>query len=223
MDLHFDFAAREVPLQQFAMVAGAHLLALLSPGPDFFLVVRGALRHGPRMASGICLGIAFGNGMFIAMAVAGLAATQGSQALFAVLQWAGCAYLAWMGWRFLRASGEVVLPQTPGEAAQAGMAVSYLGQVAAGFLSAVLNPKNALFYASLFSLLAGSGTPLAVQAVYGVWMFAAVLAWDLMVAVGVGHPVVMARFAGSVRTVERLTGVVLWAIALAVAVNATVR
>lgn len=218
MDLQFDLAAPHVPLQQFAMVAGAHLLALFSPGPDFFLVVRGALRHGPRKASGICLGIALGNGMFIAMALAGLAATQDSRTLFLALQWAGCAYLAWMGWRMLRASGELVLPEA--RPAGTASAVPYVGQVAAGFLSAALNPKNALFYASLFSLLAGAGTPLAVQAAYGVWMFVAVLAWDLLVAFGVGHPAILGRFAGSVRLVERLTGVVLWTIAVAVAANA---
>src|SRR5690606_2468225 len=32
--------------QLFAVVAGAHFLALLSPGPDFFLIIRSALLHG---------------------------------------------------------------------------------------------------------------------------------------------------------------------------------
>lgn len=38
--------------QQFLVIAGAHFLALLSPGPDFFLIVRSAVVNGARVASG---------------------------------------------------------------------------------------------------------------------------------------------------------------------------
>lgn len=205
---------------QFAMVAGAHFLALLSPGPDFFLVVRSALVHGVGRASAVCLGIALGNGVFIGLAVAGLAATRTSQGVFAVLQWAGCLYLAWLGWRLLSARGETRMPGADGPQAHGAGHAAYAAQLATGFLSAVLNPKNALFYASLFSVLAGTRTPLPVQLGYGAWMFAMVFGWDILVAWGVRHPLVRARFARSVRGIERATGVILWGIALAVAVNA---
>ncbi|MDF3838759.1 LysE family translocator [Cupriavidus basilensis] len=207
---------------QFAMVAGAHFLALLSPGPDFFLVVRSALVHGVGRASAVCLGIALGNGVFICLAMAGLAATRTSQGVFTLLQWGGCLYLAWLGWRLLSASGETVLPEAGSQPARGGRGKggSYAAQLATGFLSAVLNPKNLLFYASLFSVLAGSRTPFVAQAGYGLWMFAMVFGWDMLVAWGVRLPPVRARFARSVRGVERVTGLVLWGIALVVAVNA---
>ncbi|MHA7681893.1 LysE family translocator [Cupriavidus sp. PET2-C1] len=219
-------------LGQFAMVAGAHFLALLSPGPDFFLVVRSALVHGVGRASAVCLGIALGNGVFIGLAITGLAATRASQGVFMLLQWAGCLYLAWLGWRLLRASGETTLPGADGadgadgangtgsQQVQGTGRSAYAAQLVTGFLSAVLNPKNALFYASLFSVLAGTRTPLAAQLGYGAWMFAMVFAWDMLVAWGVRHPLVRTRFARSVRGVERATGVVLWGIALVVAANA---
>lgn len=215
--------------QQFAMVAGAHGLALLSPGPDFFLVVRASMVDGVRSATGVCLGIALGNSVYIALALAGLAATAGMHGLFGALQWAGCAYLAWMGWKFLRSRGAVRLPSGAADATDARGAAggltgpAYLAQVGTGFLSAVLNPKNGLFYASLFAVLAGQSTPLATQAAYGVWMFGAVLLWDLAVAAAVRHPAVMRRFVRSVRTVERATGVVLWGMAVAVAIHAAGR
>ncbi|NUA25907.1 LysE family translocator [Cupriavidus basilensis] len=205
------------------MVAGAHFLALLSPGPDFFLVVRSALVHGVGRASAVCLGIALGNGVFIGLAITGLAATRASQGVFVLLQWAGCLYLAWLGWRLLRASGETTLPGADGADGQQEQGTgraAYAAQLVTGFLSAVLNPKNALFYASLFSVLAGTRTPLAAQLGYGAWMFATVFAWDMLVAWGVRHPLVRTRFARSVRGVERATGVVLWGIALVVAANA---
>ncbi|MGO4328908.1 LysE family translocator [Cupriavidus sp. 2TAF22] len=201
---------------QFALVAGAHFLALLSPGPDFFLVVRSSLVHGVARASAVCLGIALGNGLFIALAMAGLAATRASHGLFMLLQWGGCLYLAWLGWRLLRSGGETSLAQAGGSPPPG----DYAAQFATGFLSAALNPKNGLFYASLFSMLAGSRTPIVAQFGYGLWMFAVVFGWDLLVAWGVRLPPVRARFARSVRGVERVTGLVLWGIALLVALHA---
>jgi len=212
---------------QFVMVAGAHFLALLSPGPDFFLVVRSSLVLGARRAAAVCLGIALGNGVFIGAALAGLAATRASHGVLALLQWGGCLYLAWLGWRLLSASGETALPGESDESDNDGgcggrptPGGGCASQLVAGFLSAVLNPKNALFYASLFSVLAGRRTPAAAQLGYGLWMFAVVFGWDLLVAWGVRLPPVRARFARSVRGVERVTGLVLWGIALWVAATA---
>ena len=82
-----------------------------------------------------------------------------------------------------------------------------------GFLSGILNPKNSLFYASLFSLGFERDTPFGVQLAYGVWMFAVVLLWDLCIARAAGHPPVVRRFMMHVRTVERITGAVLLGIA----------
>lgn len=211
----------QVSWQQFAMVAGAHGLALLSPGPDFFLVVRSAMLFGLRRATGVCLGIALGNGVYIALALVGLAASAGIRGLFTALQWAGCVYLVWIGWKFLRARGELEMPP-PGTIA-APPRGAWLAQMATGFLSAILNPKNGLFYASLFAVLASHRTSATAQAAYGLWMFGVVLAWDLAVAAAVRHPALMRRFARSVRSVERVTGIVMWGIAVAVAVNAAGR
>ncbi|AOY92696.1 lysine transporter LysE [Cupriavidus sp. USMAA2-4] len=205
---------------QFAMVAGAHLLALLSPGPDFLLVVRSGLLHGPRRTAAVCLGIALGNGVFILLALAGLAASRASQAWLDGLQWAGCAYLVWLGWRFLRVRGGFALPDgvQPGQGG-ATVPVAWAAQLGTGLLSALLNPKNALFYASLFAMLAAQHTPPAIQAAYGAWMFCAVFGWDLLVAYGAGHPAVASRFARSTTAVGRCTGLALWGLATVVAVR----
>lgn len=201
--------------QQFAVVALAHFLALLSPGPDFFLIVRSALRHGWRGASGVCVGIASANGVFIVLALCGVAFVRESGALFTILKWGGCVYLAWLGWLFLRHKGEMRIDSGT-TAAQAISPANWAREFVTGFLSGILNPKNSLFYASLFSLAISPATPASVQAVYGAWMFFAVLGWDLAVAAAIGHPAVVRRFIRHLRTVERVTGVVLLGIAAGV-------
>ncbi|HEY5581592.1 MAG TPA: LysE family transporter [Rhodoferax sp.] len=200
--------------QQFLMIAGLHFLALLSPGPDFFLIVRSALMHGTRVASGVCVGIALANGFYIALAISGVAVLQEVTGLMSALTWGGCAYLAWLGWRFLGVRGAA---QRAIGGDQAARRSSWWKECRVGFLSGILNPKNSLFYASLFSLGFGPATPLHVQLAYGTWMFAVVLLWDLGLARATGHPPVVRCFMAHVRKVERATGVLLLSIAAGIA------
>lgn len=215
-------AARNLPegtalLDTFLIVAGAHFLALLSPGPDFFLIVRTALLHGWRRASGVCAGVALANGLFIGMAWTGLATVRPGTTAYNVLQWGGCLYLAWLGVCLLRSSGTPIALGTPSSASVAP-APSWTRALCTGLTSGLLNPKNALFYASLFTLLAG--TAREVQALYGLWMVSVVLSWDLLVAGAAGHPSVVRSFALHLRWIERGTGGVLLAIAAGIAVHA---
>lgn len=55
----------------FPALALAHFMALLSPGPDFFLLVGYAVRYRLRGSVGLCLGIAAGNGLYILLVVIG--------------------------------------------------------------------------------------------------------------------------------------------------------
>ena len=220
--------------QQFFLVAGAHFLALLSPGPDFFLVLRSALRQGRRQANAVCVGIA--------LAVAGVALLQPGSAAFEALRWGGCAYLAWLGWACVRAAGETVeikpanlpLPAADRSTALAGDLRPAQGRVAgarerwfrersdwlaafsSGFLSGLLNPKNALFYASLAAMLSGPQASPGWKLAYGLWMFGVVLAWDLLVAVVIGNRHVRRRFARALPWLERATGAMLVLLALGV-------
>ncbi len=201
--------------EQFWMVAGAHFLALLSPGPDFFLIARGALAHGWRRASGICLGIALANGLFIVLTLTGTALLHPGGALWRALQWGGSTYLAWLGWQLLRAPAAA--PPDLGQP-KPGAPVPlpcWSTGLCMGLLSGLLNPKNLLFYASLFALLGDTAT--TTRWLYGAWMFSAVLAWDLAVATAIGHPQVVARFTRQVHHIERATGVVLLLLAVGVA------
>jgi threonine/homoserine/homoserine lactone efflux protein len=86
-----------------------------------------------------------------------------------------------------------------------------------GFASGILNPKNALFYASLASMIGSSSVVL--KGLYAGWMFTAVLAWDLLVALAIGNRRVLRRFAQALPWLERASGVMLMALAVAVLVH----
>ena len=89
-----------------------------------------------------------------------------------------------------------------------------------GFVSAILNPKNALFYVSLATVLAARQTSPAAMAAYGAWMVFAVLAWDMTVALAIGSTALRQRFARALPLLERLSGVMLIVLAVALLVQA---
>lgn len=196
-------------LQLFVWVAAAHFLALLSPGPDFFLVVRTALAGGWHRAVWTCAGIAGANAVFIALALGGVALLEPESPLFRVLQAAGGLYLVFLGvmsWRHAAQAGLAdAEPPPPGQ-----HSVARWRALQEGFLSGVLNPKNALFYASLAALL-GPEVSNGWRWLMGAWMVAAVLAWDSGVAAAAGHHRVRLRFGRWLPTLTRGCGAVLLA------------
>lgn len=206
-------------MQQFLIIAAAHFLALLSPGPDFFLITRTSLSAGWRIASGACLGIALSNGVFIVAAFAGFSALRAGSLPFVSLQLAGCVYLLYLGWLFIRHAGSNSPQITPSAAVQrsaAASTASWLRAAGMGFLSGILNPKNALFYASLAAMLSGAQASMGWKIAYGTWMFSVVLLWDLLVAVAIGNQRILQRFTHALPWLERISGVVLILLALGV-------
>ena len=202
-------------MQDFLFIAAAHFLSLLSPGPDFFLIARTALAHGWRGATGTCVGITVANAVFIAAAFGGLSVLKAGSMAFMVVRLAGCAYLLYLGWLFLRHAGKSNLEPGP-----ATGKAHWRGGVVMGFVSAILNPKNALFYVSLATVLAGRQTSPSAMAAYGAWMVFAVLAWDMVVALAIGSSALRQRFARALPLLERLSGVMLIALAIGLLVQA---
>lgn len=200
-------------MEQFLIVALAHFLALLSPGPDFFLVARTSMSAGWRVASGTCLGIALANGLFIAMAFAGLAILREGSALFTAVQLGGAGYLLYIGLLFLRHAGSSELTAVTTQGAIPGWGRA-LGM---GFVCGALNPKNALFYASLAGMVASTST--GWKWLYGAWMFAIVLLWDLLVAGAIGNQWLLKRFAGALPWLERVAGFMLILVALGLLIH----
>lgn len=193
--------------QLFLLLAGTHFLALLSPGPDFFLVLRTATRFGSSAGVRASAGIAVANALYVVCALSGVALLQRAPLLLEALRWLGCAYLAWLGWRILRSSRSEV--EDAGVTAEPTRSSAFW----AGFLSGLLNPKNALFYFSLLSVVMPQAAPVALRVFSGVWMVAVVFGWDALLALGLGKGSVRRLLLRQVALIEKALGCVFLAIA----------
>lgn len=202
---------------EFLLVATAHFLALLSPGPDFFLILQAALRQPLRYAIGVCAGIAAANGVYLIVAVLGLETVREMNSLMTVLRLLGGGYLIYIGVMLVRA------PPRPFDARDPEMALHLVPgigrQFVVGFLSAILNPKNAIFYLSLFTVMVSAETHLGVRSLYALWMVTVVLVWDTGVAVAFGRERSKRLLGRWVFRIEKVSGLLLAAFGVLLAVD----
>ena len=134
-----DVSALIPTLSTLAIFIGASLVLLLTPGPAVVYIVARGVSQGWR--AGVTSALAVGGGNF----VHALAATAGLSALlvasaeaFTIVNWAGAAYLVWIGVRTLLGS------DTKSEEAPPPQPLSRIARQ--GFVVAVLNPKTAIFF-----------------------------------------------------------------------------
>ena len=190
----------------FPALALSHFVALLSPGPDFFLLMGYAICYRLRGSVGLCVGIAAGNGLYIMLAIIGWGVLRQAPLLFTVVELLGAAYLLWIGSLLLRSR-----PTTLDVRSASASRPSRVKQLLLGLGSSLLNPKNALFYLALMTSLLGPDVTLMQQAVSGVWMTSIVLLWDLLLVTMIALPAVQRRLSTVVWRVERAAGGVLMA------------
>ncbi|MDC0610373.1 LysE family translocator [Vibrio sp.] len=192
----------------FLTLALAHFVALLSPGQDFFLIVAHSVRNGLKGSRYICLGIASGNAFYIVVVLLCWQAINNHPELLNIIAGIGALYLIWLGWQLMKSCNRERDSVTDNTTSifSAGR------QFVIGFGSALLNPKNALFYMSLMAVILGDDVSLQQQIFAGVWMSLVVLLWDLLIAFTVGYRGIQILFHRHLVMIERGAGLVLFTI-----------
>ena len=158
---------------------GTHSLALFAitvfvvnatPGVDMLFTLAQTLRHGVAGGSAAALGIVAGCVVHTLVAAFGLAALLATSATaFALVKWAGAAYLVWLAIGMLRsgAAASALVGAVEGSSGgdedtpAAGRATSPdLGRLfRQGLLTNVLNPKIAIFFLALMPQFIDAGAP----------------------------------------------------------------
>ena len=130
-------------IADFGAFCASILLFLALPGPGTFALLTSTAKGGLRAGAAATAGVILGDQVLLWLAVAGVAALLAAHPMmFKLVQYAGAAYLAWIGLRLLFAK--------PGQASPIQIAPRhYLRQA---FLITLLNPKAILFYMAFFPL-----------------------------------------------------------------------
>lgn len=122
----------------------AVLVMNATPGVDFLLTVSRTLQGGARAGVAAALGISTGCMVHALAAAFGLAALMALHPqAFLVIQWAGAAYLLWLGLGLLRQAWQ---GGAAAAAVPSGGARRWQADFRQGVLTNLLNPKVALFF-----------------------------------------------------------------------------
>lgn len=191
---------------EFLLIAAAHFLALLCPGPDFFLITQASLRLPLRFGVTVCAGIAIANGLYLVVSVVGLEIVREASTLFVLMKWLGGLYLLFIGIMLLRSPKQGLDTQNSSSFLQCQ---SIKRQFLIGFMSAILNPKNAIFYLSLFTVMVSDQTGFFTRCLYALWMMSMVFVWDCGIVIMIGRDKVKERLGHALFYIEKVSGTAL--------------
>ncbi len=205
--------------QEFIAVATFHILAAMSPGPDFAIVCRNSISFGRRLGLATAVGIALGLSVHILYCLVGIGVIiSQSILLFNVMKLAAAGYLVWIGFKALRSkASDLQSFQSTKER------LSAWGGFRDGFLTNVLNPKAALFFLALFTVSVSHETTVMTKIFYGVWMIFATMIWFGCVAVFFSNSRVRGVFSRIGHWFDRIMGGLLIALGVKIATVSNAR
>ncbi|MBD0335995.1 MAG: LysE family transporter [Cyanobacteria bacterium Co-bin13] len=202
-------------LSGWLAVLAVGLVAVITPGPDFVLTLRSSLAHSRQAGIYTAVGIGAGNLVHATYSLIGIGAiVSQSILLFNLLKGLGAAYLVYVGLKSLCARKAAVGIGTVGSR----RTISRRAAFRIGFFGNLLNPKATLFFLALFTQVVQPATPVLVQAGYGVAIAALALIWFTLVAVWISQAGIQVRLEACSHWLERLSGAVLIAFGLRLAV-----
>ena len=206
-----------IAISLIAYTAAASLLTI-TPGLDTALVVRTATTEGARRALWCGLGIVTGCFVWTAIVAAGLGVLLiASRLAYAVLRWAGAAYLLYVGFQLLR-NPRTRFADEPTGAKRSG------SPFARGALTNLLNPKVGIFYVSFLPQFIPNNVPAAAYTVLLGAIHALLgLIWFICLIAATRPLLGLLRRPAVVKTLDRITGGIFIAFGERLAVAANTR
>lgn len=200
---------------QFLTVAVVHLFAVMSPGPDFAIVTRNSLVYSRKVGISTSFGVAIGILVHVAYCLLGLGLViSQSIILFSIIKVIGAGYLIYIGYKSIRSkpvaevNDGVLISQAD---------ISFWKSFKIGFFTNVLNPKATMFFLALFTQIIDPLTPKGIQLAYGFEMMAITFVWFSLVSILFSNSFLKQKIVKYQHYIERVTGVVLIALGIKVA------
>ncbi|MBH2759122.1 threonine export protein RhtC [Serratia ureilytica] len=192
-------------LMLFLTVALVHLIALISPGPDFFFVSQTAASRSRREAMMGVVGISLGIVVWAGVALMGLHLILQKMAwLHQIIMVGGGIYLCWMGWQLLRSARAQQAPP----AAEAQVALPKAGRsFIRGFLTNLSNPKAVIYFGSVFSLFVGDSVGAGARWGLFLLIVAETFVWFSLVAVVFALPAMRRGYQRLAKWIDGVAGV----------------
>jgi threonine/homoserine/homoserine lactone efflux protein len=161
----------------FLSLAFAHLVAVTSPGPDFFYIVKSSFEKGLKSSVVSAVGIGLGVFLHCLFAIVGLDFLyQKIPSLYTIIGTVGAGYLIYLG-----VSGIFVDPEAKDLAVKETQTLNLWQSFTGGLMVNIFNVKAFIFFVSLFSGIALS-TSIIFQLSISVYFFIATATWFIFLS-----------------------------------------
>lgn len=188
----------------FLVVGVVSLMAAISPGPNFCLVLRNSLAYSRKVGFFTALGISMGALVHLLYTLVGIAVViRQSPSLYLLIKDLGAAYLFYLGLTVLLTSfknSDKVNLVTPTEP------ISFFKAISQGFFTNVLNPRSSLFFISLFPQFIKTGTPFMIKLAYAAINWSVTLGWFLLLAFIITGKLLISRLEHYRQLIDRAIG-----------------
>ncbi|KAB8306155.1 LysE family translocator [Erwinia endophytica] len=193
-------------------VATIAMLGMLSPGPDFFLIIKNASRYRRSAALMTTLGVNCAVATHMTYCVAGLAVVITTTPwLFMLLKYAGAAWLIYLGIQALFSHNNSKMNLSNITPESTSLKTAFLQ----GYLCNLLNPKATLFFLAMFTQVLNVNSSLDEK---GIILTLSSLWWPLLVLLIQCAPV-RRGLAKAQKWLDKLLGGVLIALGIKVVLS----
>ena len=190
---------------QFLSIATIHLFAVMSPGPDFTIILKQSVSYGRKASMVTSLGIGVGILFHIFFCIIGLGLViSRSSMLFNIIKVLGALYLGFIGIKSILGDKKINEPYEGRIKNQ-----KLLNSFTLGLLTNILNPKATLFFLSLYAMIITSETSISIQVAYGIWMSLITGLWFCLLSIFLTNSFIENRINRFSHVIQIGTGVVL--------------
>lgn len=185
-----------------------HFLAVLSPGPDFIIILRNSISAG--RVAGMATGVGIGAGIAVHLTyiLLGFEFILSHQASYLVIaKYIGCCYLIYLGVRLILSKPETYSEQY--NICKASNEKNYFLFFKQGLLTNALNPKATLFLLAIFTSMIHVDTAMGVKVFYGVVLCLLTAVWFMALSIVISHETIRVKFMSIGHWFDRFMGSVL--------------
>lgn len=161
------------------------ILAAISPGPDFAMVVKNSLQHDRRSGILTALGVSVSLIIHASYCVIGLAIViSKSLLLFSIIKYLGAAYLIYIGTNSLLSKQNMSSNEHHKSHSSSNTHNAFLQ----GLLCNLLNPKAIMFILAFFTMLVSSTSSIEILIEYIIEISLIHFVWFTFLALMITHP-----------------------------------
>ena len=165
-------------LNEFYIIAIAHMFAVISPGPDFALIARQSFLYGRKVAIYTSIGIATGILVHIIYIILGFTVISTNEYIFNGIRICAGLYLFYLGLASFFSKKNIDLDDVN---KQKTITKTNFIAYKEGLITNALNIKAILFFISLYASLT-IDTPKITMFFYGLWMSLITCLWFIFLS-----------------------------------------